>query len=130
MLFAVDLKHCFWPSANAKPMSNDLVHVMFFHCMFALFLSLSFCMILLCPWNELNSIFSEELNFMLLVTSAVKTVHSISQNGINPITLNEQLGNHLNMDIINASRYNLYKCNFDYNKHTRRGLLNCHDEST
>jgi len=40
---------------------------------------------------------------MLLDTSAVKTVLSISQNGINQITLNKQLGNHLNMDIINAS---------------------------
>ncbi len=35
---------------------------------------------------------SEELYFMLLVTLAVKTVLSISQNGISPITLNEQLG--------------------------------------
>ena len=40
---------------------------------------------------------------MLLVTSAVKTVLSISQNGINQITLNKQLGNHLNEDILNAS---------------------------
>jgi hypothetical protein len=40
---------------------------------------------------------------MLLDTSAVKTVLSISHNGINQITLNKQLGNHLNMDIINAS---------------------------
>jgi hypothetical protein len=40
---------------------------------------------------------------MLLVTLAVKTVLSISQNGINQITLNKQLSNHLNMDIINAS---------------------------
>jgi hypothetical protein len=40
---------------------------------------------------------------MLLVTSAVKTVLFISQNGINQITLNKQLGNHLNMDIINGS---------------------------
>jgi len=39
---------------------------------------------------------------MLLVTSAVKTVISISQNGINQITLNKQLSNHLNMDIINS----------------------------
>jgi hypothetical protein len=42
---------------------------------------------------------------MLLVTSAVETLLSISQNGIIPITLNRQLGNHLNMDIINASIY-------------------------
>jgi hypothetical protein len=35
--------------------------------------------------------------------SAVKTVLSISQNGINQITLNKQLSNHLNVDIINAS---------------------------
>ncbi len=27
---------CFWPSADIKPMSNDLVHVMPWHCMFAL----------------------------------------------------------------------------------------------
>ncbi len=40
---------------------------------------------------------------MLLVTSVVKTVLSISQNGISPITLNKQLGSHLNKDIINAS---------------------------
>jgi hypothetical protein len=39
---------------------------------------------------------------MLLVTSAVKIVLSISQNGSSPITLNKQLG-HLNKDIINAS---------------------------
>jgi hypothetical protein len=36
---------------------------------------------------------------MLLVTLAVKTVLSISQNGISPNTLNKQLGNHFNMDI-------------------------------
>ena len=40
---------------------------------------------------------------MLLVTFALKTLLSISQNGINQITLNKQLSNHLNMDIINAS---------------------------
>jgi hypothetical protein len=40
---------------------------------------------------------------MLLVTLALKTILSISQNGINQIKLNKQLGNHLNMDIINAS---------------------------
>jgi hypothetical protein len=39
---------------------------------------------------------------MLLVTSAVKTVLSISQNGINQITLNKQLGNHLNKDIFHV----------------------------
>jgi hypothetical protein len=44
---------------------------------------------------------------MLLATSAVKTVFSFSQNGISPITLNKELGNDLNMDIINASRPNL-----------------------
>jgi hypothetical protein len=38
---------------------------------------------------------------MLLVTLALKTIPSISQNGIRPITLNKQLGYHLNMDIIN-----------------------------
>jgi len=46
---------------------------------------------------------SVELYFMLLVTSAVKALPSISQNGISPITLNKQLGNHLEKDIINAS---------------------------
>jgi hypothetical protein len=46
---------------------------------------------------------SEELYLLLLVPSAVKTVLSISQNGINQITLNKQIDNHLNMDIINAS---------------------------
>jgi hypothetical protein len=60
-------------------------------------------MSLLRPQNELNTIFTEELYFMLLVTSAVRTLLSISQNGINPITLNKQLGSHLNMDITNAS---------------------------
>ncbi len=40
---------------------------------------------------------------MLLVTLALKTLLSISQNGISPITLNKQLGNHLNKDIMNAS---------------------------
>ncbi len=42
---------------------------------------------------------------MLLVTLALKTLPSISQNGISPITLNKQLVDHLNMDIINASTY-------------------------
>ncbi len=41
---------------------------------------------------------------MLLVILALKTLLSISQNGINQITLNKQLGNHLSMDIMNASR--------------------------
>ncbi len=40
---------------------------------------------------------------MLLVTLTLKTLLSISQNGISPITLNKQVGNHLNFDIINAS---------------------------
>jgi hypothetical protein len=40
---------------------------------------------------------------MLPVTLVLKTLLSISQNGINPITLNKQLDNHLNKDIINAS---------------------------
>ncbi len=43
---------------------------------------------LLLPQNELNTIFTEELYFMLLVTSAVKTLLSISQNRINQIALN------------------------------------------
>ncbi len=46
---------------------------------------------------------------MLLVPSAVKTVLSISQNGISPITLNKQIGSHLNKDIINASTAQLCK---------------------
>jgi len=40
---------------------------------------------------------------MLLVTSAVKTVLSISKNGMNQITSNKQIDNHLNEDVINAS---------------------------
>jgi hypothetical protein len=43
---------------------------------------------------------------MLLVTLALKTLLSISQNGISPITLSKQLGNHIN--IINASRILLF----------------------
>ncbi len=50
---------------------------------------------------------SEELYLLLLVPSAVKTVLSISQNGINQITVNKQLSNHLNKDIINASKLKL-----------------------
>ena len=42
---------------------------------------------------------------MLLVTLALKTLLSISQNRMDQITLNKQLGNHLNKDIINASSY-------------------------
>jgi hypothetical protein len=41
---------------------------------------------------------------MLLVTSAVRTVLSISQNRMDQITLNKQLSNHLSEDIINASK--------------------------
>jgi hypothetical protein len=40
---------------------------------------------------------------MLFVTLALKTLLSISQNGINQITLNKKMGYHLNKDIINAS---------------------------
>jgi hypothetical protein len=40
---------------------------------------------------------------VLIVTLALKTLLSISQNGINQITLKKQIGNHLNQDIINAS---------------------------
>jgi hypothetical protein len=40
---------------------------------------------------------------MPLVTSAVKTLLSISQNGINPITLSKQVVKHLNVAIINAA---------------------------
>ncbi len=46
---------------------------------------------------------SEELYFMLLVILALKTLLSISQNRMDQITLNKQLGNHLNKAIINAS---------------------------
>jgi hypothetical protein len=48
------------------------------------------------------ALIKEELYFTLLVTSAAKTLLSISNNGINPITLSKQTGNHLNMDIINT----------------------------
>jgi hypothetical protein len=48
---------------------------------------------------------------MLLVTLALKTLLSISQNGISPIALNKHIGNHLNMDIINASN-SLSSCLF------------------
>jgi hypothetical protein len=40
---------------------------------------------------------------MLLVTLALKTVLSISQNGMDQITSNKQIDNHSNEDIINAS---------------------------
>ncbi len=40
---------------------------------------------------------------MLLVTLALQTLLSISRNRMDQITLNKQLGNHLNNDIINAS---------------------------
>ncbi len=40
---------------------------------------------------------------MLLVTLALKTLLSISRSIMDQITLNKQLGNHLNKDIINAS---------------------------
>ncbi len=57
-----------------------------------------------CVINKKNIQYnSEDLYFMLLVTSVVQTVLSISQNGINQITLNKQLSNHLNKDIIYAS---------------------------
>ena len=55
------------------------------------------------PRNQQTQYNSEELYLLLLIPSAVKTVLSISQNGMNEITLNKQLDNHLNMDIINAS---------------------------
>jgi hypothetical protein len=42
---------------------------------------------------------------MLLITSAVKTRLSISQNSMDQITLNKTLGNHLNKDTINAYTY-------------------------
>jgi len=54
---------------------------------------------------------------MLLVTLALKTLLSISQNGISPITLNKQLGNYLNKDIINASiSFSFHGC-FQVYKH-------------
>jgi hypothetical protein len=40
---------------------------------------------------------------MLLVTLALKTQLSISQNRMDQITLNKQLDTHLNKDIINTS---------------------------
>jgi hypothetical protein len=42
---------------------------------------------------------------MLFVTLVLKTLHSISQNGMDQITSNKQIDNHLNEDIINASTY-------------------------
>jgi hypothetical protein len=45
----------------------------------------------------------EELHFVLLVASAVKTLFSISQRRTNQSTLNKQLGYHLNKKIMNAS---------------------------
>jgi len=44
---------------------------------------------------------------MLLVNWAVKLLIAISQNGINPIPLNKQIGNHLKKDL-NASTYELF----------------------
>jgi len=58
---------------------------------------------------------------MLLVTSAINTHFSISQNGINTITLNKQIGNPLNMDIIIASRY-LVVCNLLFIERYNRGI--------
>ncbi len=46
----------------------------------------------------------EELYFMLLVTSAVRTLLSISRNRINQITSNNLIDNHINKHIVNASR--------------------------
>jgi len=40
---------------------------------------------------------------MLLVTLALKTFVSISQNGLTPITLNKQVDNQLNKHDMNAS---------------------------
>jgi len=44
-----------------------------------------------------------ELYFVLLDSLALKTLVSISQNGLSPITINKQIDNHLNRHIINAS---------------------------
>jgi len=55
------------------------------------------------PQNKQTQYNSEELYFMLLVTSAVKTVLSISQNRMDQITLNKQNSNHLNKYIKDAS---------------------------
>ncbi len=49
---------------------------------------------------------------MLLVTSTVKTVLSISQNGMDHITSNKQRDNHLNEDIMNASSILRFLSNF------------------
>jgi hypothetical protein len=40
---------------------------------------------------------------MLLVTSAVKTLFSISRNRMDQITINNEIDNHLNNDIMNTS---------------------------
>ena len=48
---------------------------------------------------------------MLFVTLPFKTLLSISQNRMDQITLNKQLGNHLNKDIIYASSSFLNRCN-------------------
>ncbi len=40
---------------------------------------------------------------MLLITLALETLDAISQNGFNQITLNKQIGNHLNRHIMYAS---------------------------
>jgi hypothetical protein len=42
---------------------------------------------------------------MLLVTLALKTLVSISQNGLSPITLNKQIDNHLNKHISTTLSY-------------------------
>jgi hypothetical protein len=64
---------------------------------------------LLGPRNLQTQYNSEELYFMLLVTLALETLLSISQNGINQITLNKKLENHLNNDIINVEIVSLRK---------------------
>jgi hypothetical protein len=46
---------------------------------------------------------TEDLYFMLLVTLALKTLVSISRNGLSPITLNKPRDNNYNKHIINAS---------------------------
>ena len=51
---------------------------------------------LVSPHNETNAIFTEELYFMLLATLAIKTLVSISRNGLNSMTLNKPIDNHYN----------------------------------
>ncbi len=82
-----------WQSLIAYIFKSVLFHLTF--------VTESWCF---CKWQSIPPFFnSEELYFVLLVTLALKTLLSISQNGISPIRLYKQLGNHLNRNIINVS---------------------------